>query len=411
MPTTTPTTACHCPRCTIERAGVSGPFTPSEFAALGLGQRVVATSHDDDPAAQDPAVKAAQLKVREAREAYQPFEAAWLAAVAAHRAAEMAPDPTYGDGRGGLFSLGADVAGPGWASWPEPARTPGRRWSWPTARWSRRMTSCGMRCWPRGSAWPRPSGARDGRRGWWARNSHLRRTPERHWSRGVVARVGSPALPAGCNATAPGGHDPGGGVLPGSGGAISCRAMDTTVVAQSAIGALAALIGGLGGAAIATRPQRSNEQRRQRERAAEVLGLIGPLLVELDPDPMLLHIPPVQPGQPDPMQERFARIAERVRTVGEHLSTLAGWWPTRRGSDLAEQLQEAISMTASWDVWAVRDLRANRDFRDARNEAATAWAEARSLANQLRAEVRGEAVPARGKLLLPVHPESWPGRT
>jgi hypothetical protein len=30
--------------------------------------------------------------------------------------------------------------------------------------------------------------------------------------------------------------------------------MDTTVVAQSAIGALAALIGGLGGVAIATRP-------------------------------------------------------------------------------------------------------------------------------------------------------------
>jgi hypothetical protein len=185
--------------------------------------------------------------------------------------------------------------------------------------------------------------------------------------------------------------------------------MDTTVVAQSAIGALAALIGGLGGATIATRPQRSNEQRRQRERAAEVLGLVGPLLVALDPSPMLMNIPPVQPGQPEPMQERFARIAERVWTVGEQLSTLAGWWPTRRGSDLAEQLQEAISMTASWDVWAVRDLRANRDFQDARNEALTFWAEARSLANQLRAEIRGEPVPTQRMLLLPAHPESWTG--
>jgi hypothetical protein len=36
--------------------------------------------------------------------------------------------------------------------------------------------------------------------------------------------------------------------------------MNTTVVAQSAIGALAALIGGLGGASIATRHQRSNER-------------------------------------------------------------------------------------------------------------------------------------------------------
>lgn len=59
--------------------------------------------------------------------------------------------------------------------------------------------------------------------------------------------------------------------------------MNTTVVAQSAIGALAAQIGGLGGAAIATRPKRSSEQRRQRERAAEVLGLVWPLLSELNP--------------------------------------------------------------------------------------------------------------------------------
>ena len=83
--------------------------------------------------------------------------------------------------------------------------------------------------------------------------------------------------------------------------------MNTTVVAQSAIGALSALIGGLGGAAIATRPQRSNEQRRQRERAAEVLGLVWPLLSELNPDPILTSITRVEPGQQDPMIERFAR--------------------------------------------------------------------------------------------------------
>jgi hypothetical protein len=67
-------------------------------------------------------------------------------------------------------------------------------------------------------------------------------------------------------------------------------------------------------------------------------------------------------------------------------------------------------MTASWDVWAVRDLRANRDAREARNEAASFWVEARSLANQLRAEIRGEAPSAQTRLLLPAHPESWTGR-
>jgi hypothetical protein len=187
--------------------------------------------------------------------------------------------------------------------------------------------------------------------------------------------------------------------------------MNTTVVAQSAIGALAALIGGLGGAAIATRPQRSNEQRRQRERAAEVLGQVGPLLLELDPDPMLMWIPRVQSGQPDPMVERLHELQDRMRSIGQQLSTLSAWWSTRRGSDLAEQLQQAMYQTHSWNVWAVKDLRNDKDFRDARNKAKALWTLARSLESQLRAEIRGEAPRTQDKLLLPAHPESWPGRT
>jgi hypothetical protein len=183
--------------------------------------------------------------------------------------------------------------------------------------------------------------------------------------------------------------------------------MDTTVVAQSAIGALAALIGGLGGASIATGHQRSNERRRQRERAAEVLGLVGPLLAELHPDPMLLWIPPVEPGQPDPMVKRFAEFNERVRDVGQQLATLAGWWSTPKGSDLAQRLQREINDLQLWDAWAVKDLRNNRDFRDPRDKALKAWENAQSLANQLRAEIRGEAPPAQRRLLLPAHPESW----
>jgi hypothetical protein len=131
--------------------------------------------------------------------------------------------------------------------------------------------------------------------------------------------------------------------------------MNTTVVAQSAIGALAALIGGLGGASIATCHQGSNERNRQRERAAEVLGLVGPLLTELYPGRLLIRIYIVEIlelGQQDPIDEAFAKLAkldERVPVVREQLSALAGWWSTPRGSDMVEQLQAAIFEISHFD--------------------------------------------------------------
>ena len=186
--------------------------------------------------------------------------------------------------------------------------------------------------------------------------------------------------------------------------------MNTTVVAQSAIGALSALIGGLGGAAIATRPQRSNEQRRQRERAAEVLGLVWPLLSELNPDPILTSITRVEPGQQDPMIERFAKLDERIQVAGEQLSTLQGWWSTPKGWQLARSLMLAIYDLRYWDVWAVKDLRNDKDFRDARRQAGWAWRHALALAEELQWEIRGEVAPTPPKrLLLPAHPESWTG--
>jgi hypothetical protein len=109
------------------------------------------------------------------------------------------------------------------------------------------------------------------------------------------------------------------------------------------------------------------------------------------------------------MVDRFGALDERVRAVGEQLSTLAVWWSTRKGSDLAQRLQKAIQDTQYWDAWAVRDLRSNRDFRDARNDALKAWENARSLADQLQAEIRGEVPSAQRRLLLPAHPESWRG--
>jgi hypothetical protein len=66
------------------------------------------TSAGDDPVSRDPGVLAAQLAVREAREAYEPFEVAWLEVVAEHRREDMAADESRTDGRGGLLSFGGE---------------------------------------------------------------------------------------------------------------------------------------------------------------------------------------------------------------------------------------------------------------------------------------------------------------
>jgi len=84
--------------------------------------------------------------------------------------------------------------------------------------------------------------------------------------------------------------------------------LDTTVVTTT-VGALAGVTAGLGGASIAVRTQQAHERYRQRERAAEVFGLMGPLLIELHPDRILFNLPVVQPGQPDPMNETLALLA------------------------------------------------------------------------------------------------------
>ena len=99
--------------------------------------------------------------------------------------------------------------------------------------------------------------------------------------------------------------------------------MDTTVVAQTAIGALAGLGAGLGGAMIVLQGQRSTERSRQRERARELFGAIGPLLTELDPDRIYFNLPLAESGQPDPMTETLRALGERAHAVREQLSMLA----------------------------------------------------------------------------------------
>lgn len=171
--------------------------------------------------------------------------------------------------------------------------------------------------------------------------------------------------------------------------------MDTTVVATTAVGALAGLTGGLGGAFIAVRAQQLHERHRQRERAAEVFGSMGPLLVELNPDRIYMNLPVVQPGQPDPMDETLRLLHERTRVVREQLSMLAVWWPTAQGSGLAQRLQVALFNTFVGDGWLVSDARKNRDTRNALARAQNDWNEAQSLADELRVEIRRQATPTR----------------
>jgi hypothetical protein len=173
------------------------------------------------------------------------------------------------------------------------------------------------------------------------------------------------------------------------------EAVDTTVVTTTAIAAFAGLAGGLAGTAITTRNQQFNERTRQRERASEVLGLVGPLLTELDPDPMIMWLPGVKPGTPDPMIEMLAKLSERVREVGQQLSTVSGWWSTAHGSALALRLQGAFYQTRYWDGWVISDMRKGKDFGTSLKEAQRAWQSAITLADQLRVEIRGDATRAR----------------
>jgi hypothetical protein len=110
------------------------------------------------------------------------------------------------------------------------------------------------------------------------------------------------------------------------------------------------------------------------------------------------------------MVDMLAELDERVRVAREQLSTLAGWWPTSMGSDLAWALQWEISNLRLWDHMAIEDHRGNKDDREAYQGALRSWRRTQQLADELRREIRGEATPPPPKkLLLPAHPESWTG--
>jgi hypothetical protein len=123
----------------------------------------------------------------------------------------------------------------------------------------------------------------------------------------------------------------------------------------------------------------------------QVFAAMGPLLTELDPDRIYFNLPLAEPGQPDPMTEDLRALGERAHAVREQLSMLAAWWPTSEGADLAQRLEVALLNIVIRDGWLVHDARRNRDTEPALKAARNDHQQARSL----RAEVRGQAAPAR----------------
>jgi len=79
---------------------------------------------------------------------------------------------------------------------------------------------------------------------------------------------------------------------------------------------------------------------------------------------------------------------------------LAAWWPTSEGADLAQRLEVPPLNIVIRDGWLVHDARRNRDTEPALKAARNDHQQARSLANNLRAEVRG-------KLRQPGHHRGW----
>jgi hypothetical protein len=169
---------------------------------------------------------------------------------------------------------------------------------------------------------------------------------------------------------------------------------DTADVLQTAIAALAGLTGGLASTAIAIRRQEAGERGLQRQRAAELFGPMGPLLTELNPDRIYMNLPlPPEPGQADPMTETLRTLHEQAREVRQQLSMLAAWWPTSEGSDLARRLEVALLSAVIWDIHLVRDARAGLNTTRALEQARSEWNQAKSVADALRSEVRGQPMP------------------
>jgi hypothetical protein len=113
-------------------------------------------------------------------------------------------------------------------------------------------------------------------------------------------------------------------------------ATDWTALGQTAIGAAAAIGGGFLGAWLQGHSQERIERQRQRERAAELIGVAWQLHIEAAPDMLALF-----------EEEQHARRAvvdlmQRHEAVRAQMWMLAVWYPSEKVRNLAMHASEAI---------------------------------------------------------------------
>jgi hypothetical protein len=113
-------------------------------------------------------------------------------------------------------------------------------------------------------------------------------------------------------------------------------ATDWAPVVQTAIGAIAAISGGVVGAWLQGRHQQRTERDRRRERSGEILAEITALLDDADPGSLELD------ASPDSYNKTLVRLSERRSTIRLRLLTLAASHPSRDVRDLAGRLDRAL---------------------------------------------------------------------
>jgi hypothetical protein len=119
---------------------------------------------------------------------------------------------------------------------------------------------------------------------------------------------------------------------------------DWSALAQTAIGAAAAIGGGFAGAWWQARGQLRIERDRRRERAAEILGEVALLLDDADRKfKAIWHIPG---------QEVMGPLAQRHQSLRNQLFVLAAAHPSRRVWTLSRQLEEALfQVIIGIEIW------------------------------------------------------------
>jgi hypothetical protein len=159
-------------------------------------------------------------------------------------------------------------------------------------------------------------------------------------------------------------------------------ATDWTALAQTGIGAAAAIGGGIVGAWMQARSQRSTEQQRQRERAAELVAEVLDLLIDTAPDQLAIDR---QEGTATPALTALKRRHEAAR---RKLYTLSVWHPSKRVRDLATDasnaMWEALDVSVRYLVHYFKEPGEGVRSEDAEQ----AWQAANAVVSDLMAAVR-----------------------